>query len=377
MVRVEQIDAADPARADEVRDPEAGHRARQPRELDRRRVRDDVQAERPPGDGDGVEHQALCLVDPLDAREERILEACGPGALLSRLSPLHRVPHELVDEERVPPRLARDSSRHLLPSPRDPFEELLREALRVVRIEAVEPQRPHFAERAEDELGDGSAGRARGRQEEQRGRIGRPEEIAEEGETVGVRPLHIVDDENDRAPAGELAEELAHGPEELPPSLLRVYRHPLGRVACFRERGHPPQDGKRLREERPPPRHRLREPLCRHLREDAAERIDDPVDGLVRHTLALVAPARENDRARLLGRQLREAPHEGRLADARLPQHRDRAGRAAQRLVELVAQDRELEVAPHERPAAGRRRGRRASDSPVTAPVLALRRSRI
>ena len=224
-------------------------------------MRHDVEPQRPARHRDDVENLTLRLVDPIDPRHERVLEPRRPRPLLPALQ---RVPHELVDEERMTVGLARDSLGHLVAPPRNAREELPREAPSVVRVQPIEAKRANVAERAEHLLRLGVSRRARRSQEQDRGSVGWPQDVAQEGEAVRVRPLHVVDREDDREPARHLAEQLAHRAEELSASLLRIDRHPVGGIARVRERTHPPQHRKRLREERRPPRNDLREIHRRH-----------------------------------------------------------------------------------------------------------------
>src|SRR5664279_3842810 len=103
----------------------------------------------------------------------------------------------------------------------------------------------------------------------------------------------------------------------------------------------------------------------------ARERIDDTIDALERHRLALVAPPRQDQRAAALRFDLLdEALRERTLADAALSLDEHRHGRARDHLVERVVEYRELGRSTDERlrallgelarcePRADRRRGR-------------------
>ena len=130
------------------------------------------------------------------------------------LRPLERVTNELVDEQRVSLRLARDRSA-ISPCPHGTRSSRRRASSRASSSSSQSRRSVRTSpERREDRLGLRAAGGARGREEEQRGRLGGPEDLAEEREAVGVGPLEIVDDEDHRPPLGELREELAHGAEE-------------------------------------------------------------------------------------------------------------------------------------------------------------------
>ena len=193
--------------------------------------------------------------------------------------------------------------------------------------------------------------------------------------------MKIVDDEHHRQLVCEVAEQLSHRGEELRAALLGIDRDEPqrlpGAVPARRripprggglgEGAHPAQDREGLREERGVPGHHLGEVHRRCPREHPAQRVDDPVERFVGDALALVTAGGQHDGAGLLGHELREAAHDGRFADPRFSQHGDRARLAAQRLVEGVAQDSQLQIAPDEGPRPPSRLLRRGGDDRIAA----------
>ncbi|HEY3351794.1 MAG TPA: hypothetical protein VGQ83_00975 [Polyangia bacterium] len=271
----------------------------------------------------------------------------------------------IVDEEGVPAGLGGDG-----PGPRPerrrgarPREQHRRQRAGVGRRQSVEWHAPHATgherpQRAHERRVAAAAPHA----EEQDGRsVGRPKHLPEEGEAVGVGPLQIVDDDHERAAVGDADEELAHGGEEPRAQLLRVHAgavHPRRRG----DGAHASQHREDVAEERRRPRQEGRRLLARQAPHVAAERVDDAVDRLEGHQLALVAAAAEHGHAALL-EGVGEAAHDGALADPglALDDERQRGARAAH-LVEGRGQRVELLVAADEgRPEAlvpRRRRGR-------------------
>ncbi len=165
-----------------------------------------------------------------------------------------------------------------------------------------------------------SDARCAGVAEEEQPRAARvAHDAGEERQAVGVGPLEIVDGQHHRPALGEAAEELAEREEEPGAEHLRVER------ARLRARGLRDElDSLHHREDLPDEPALAREDGGEHALgergEPAAERVDDPVDGLVRDALALVAAAREDDGIGLLGDEpVGEAADERALPHARLP----------------------------------------------------------
>ena len=202
-----------------------------------------------------------------------------------------------------------------------------------------------------------SALRAQRRDDQQARRVRPAQELGQQRERVGVGPLQVVDDGHDGPLLTEAAQELAQGREHRGPHLARV--HALGHVRGVRERVDPSEHGERVQQDGRARRQQGLDEGRVALAQDARQRVDDPVDGLERHGLALVAAPREPERRRAL--RLEERPHEGRFADAGLAAHDERPRAAARAdLGQRRLERRQLERAPDEVRAAvlGRRAGR-------------------
>ena len=116
-----------------------------------------------------------------------------------------RVPHELVDEQGMTTRVVDDGA-HLLG---------VGSGTRALEQRCNELGSGSALERFEADAFD-DAGQlvdvrvvARGEQQEQRRCIGRSQQVLEQQQAVGVRPLQVVDDHDQRGPLGDAGQELA------------------------------------------------------------------------------------------------------------------------------------------------------------------------
>ena len=166
-----------------------------------------------------------------------------------------------------------------------------------------------------------------GGHQQQPGCAGCTHQLLEQDQAVGVRPLQVVDEQQEPLALGQPREQLAQPGKRLPPQLLRVGR--LGGHLHCRQDGNPLQDRKDLQE-------RQGVTLARKQARDAdrvlpdevpRERIHDTVERLVGDVLPLVAATGEHQDRRLA--QLERAgkvPHERALAHPRFAAHHHHLG---------------------------------------------------
>ncbi len=189
-------------------------------------------------------------------------------------------------------------------------------------------------------------GSAHGGHQTQRRRVRRAHDLGEQRQAVVVGPLQIVDDQEERALARHDPQELTHRAEQSPALRRRLTGIAVrGRLGA----GQLAQDRKRLRQQRQRRHHHVGVLRARQI---TAQRIDDSVDSLIGHRLALVAAAAQHHHLGLRRAELRgELPHQRALADAGLALHEDRCRLLGRRGGERVGQKLPLPRPPHERRA--------------------------
>ncbi len=193
--------------------------------------------------------------------------------------------------------------------------------------------------------------------EEHGGRAGRPrsalvfegriEEIEQQRRAVGVAPLEVVDPHDERLGGGHARQQLAQGAEGAAAQLERIGRVGArrGAVDGVDAQEHGEDAGQRL----DVGRDELQGLLLREGSQVLRERVDEAVDALVGHALALVAAALEHHGAVALGDVVEEAMEERALAHARGAVDLERDRLAAPRRAEGVLEHGEVVVAPDER----------------------------
>ncbi len=159
------------------------------------------------------------------------------------------VANQLVDEERMPPCLLGDRAhtRAQLRVVCAGTEEAGNELLGVLGAESLQAK---AAMLARGHGGGGTvavagAARARSEDEQESGLVRRPKHLAKQFETIGVRPLHVVDHDEKRSRAREADEELAERGDDALALRLRARDLEKTRGGPAERREH----GKRLREE--------------------------------------------------------------------------------------------------------------------------------
>ena len=235
------------------------------------------------------------------------------------------VPHELGDEERITPRLARDGHGVGAGSLVLAAKEGQRQVLGVRGLQRPQGQHPTVDAGACPfvDLEECSQKRACRRivatvtaQKEEPWRVGWTEEFREEERAVGVAPLQIVDRQDQRTAISQAGQELTQGAEGAAPQLLRV--GDLGGEPWRRRHGPgPPQrreDPDQGSDVAGQERLRLQERQALHV---LTQSIDDAVECLVGHRLLLVAPARQHNGLVAADQIVEEAPDQGGLADTR------------------------------------------------------------
>ena len=282
------------------------------------------------------------------------------------------VPHQLLDEQGMAPRLGGDALGAVVDGCRLPLQQQRRQLARLARREWADLDAPHVSDEEPAESGCHrlSAGRLpvgdcvrsaipQGRHHQKRRCVGRSHHLADQREAVGVGPLQIVDEDDQRPAVGEPGHQLPGGGEQACAQFERVE----ARLRLEPRRlGHSPHAAKhreRVAEQRRgswQERSRLR---FGHQQDLAAEGIDHAVDGLEGHRLALEAAPGKDHRAALIDQQaVEELAYQRGLAHPRLaPHHHRHRSPPAAHLVGLV-EDLQLALAPHEKALARGARSR-------------------
>ena len=181
------------------------------------RVRDRLLRQRTTRHRHQFEDRAIAFVEAGDARPQRLLEADEAGFLAEQ----QLAAHQLIDEQRVPARLARDRrrARHLRPAL---AHEEIDERACVIERQALDRQSTHLpghpsrhvvhraralATRRERARGTTLAPHRRDQQQRRRTRW--PHHLGEQRQPVGVGPLQIVDQQHQRVAKGDRDEQLA------------------------------------------------------------------------------------------------------------------------------------------------------------------------
>jgi hypothetical protein len=270
------------------------------------------------------------------------------------------VARELVHEERVTAGLVRDRVRQVVRAV-VPAKQGDRE---LARLGPGQGAHHELVGRSRHRRGGRRGGLAAGQlardqDEEQRRCLRRPHDLVEQGQAVGVRPLHVVDHQHQGGPLGEARQQLAGGAEGAAPQLARI-ADGVPRRGGLGERLDRAQRGEHLGQPARLGRHQrghLRRGQRSHVRD---HRVEQAVDGLERDQLVLVAARGQHDGAGPFARLLREATQQRRLAHAGLAGQVDRGRAIVARAVEVAQEHVELVAAAHERrPAALLGRGSR------------------
>jgi hypothetical protein len=277
---------------------------------------------------------------------------------------------QLIDEERIAGRLARDRGGQRAAAGAVAAQPDEGQLSRLVRRQDADLHLAHFHRRrprraqALDQVAHRLAGvgvlAAIGQDQEQRRRVGRAQEIDQQHAGVEVAPLHVVDDQDERVAGGHAGEQLAQRVQPAPPELVRVGRRdPLRRrldhLGAAQDREEPRHRQDVARQER-------LHLLAREPGQVAAERVDQAVERLVRHRLALVAAPGQHHRAALLGQLARDPLDQHALAHAgaAVHQHGHRLP-VAHRGGERLAQHLRVRAPAHQRRRVLRARPRRAA----------------
>jgi hypothetical protein len=289
-----------------------------------------------------LDQLARTRLEPLHARPEGFVEVqVGPALDVSRVA------HQFVDEQRMTVGLARDrggAEAFARTCRAARGNELRRELVRLFRREA-----PHFETLGVAGYRDGqrvpSLAPCRANQKEGRG-LRRAQDLDEQRNTVGIGPLVVVDDENQRPRRRDAPQQLAERCERPRPGLLEIepktrWRHGL------REAVHASQDREHLGQETGHSREEVLRSILVEPRQEVAERVDDAVDRFVGHRLPLITSPGEHDG--IQREALDEASNERALADAGLAvnAHDGRVARLA--VLESCVQGRELIAPAYER----------------------------
>ena len=158
-------------------------------------------------------------------------------------------------------------------------------------------------------------------------RVGRAQEIGQQGGAVLVSPLHIIDDQHERASIAEARQQFAQSGQRATTNLLRI-RHLDGapRDAC--DRIETAQDGEDARQRGQIARPQRLGFRSRQTLQVMAQGIDQAVQRLVGHGFLLVTTSAKNHRLALVAQVVEKALHQGALARPGSALHLDQHGSA-------------------------------------------------
>ena len=269
---------------------------------------------------------------------------------------------QLLQEQRVARRLAGDELRARLRvggAPR--AQDVPGERARGVALEVPERQVRARAPRPRTGAPPGPpprSGSARAEQQQAR-RVRVAQRLRQQRERVGVRPLQVVDERDDRGPLAERAQEVAEGGEHRGPDLAGV--EPGQILRRVRDGADPAEDGEGLQQHRGARRDHALDALGVELAQHQGERVDDPVDGLEGDELALVAARREEHGVPARRSCRGPTGRRGTSARASTCRRRTRPGRwpparppPARTSASSASRSRELRLAPDEAGGASR-----------------------
>jgi hypothetical protein len=284
--------------------------------------RGEVGVERIAGDGGAVDQRARVIRERGDLQPDR-----GHQRRRERLRRVARDAAQLLQEQRVAARLLHDAL-----------------AQRRVGDRGDELARRVVGQRARLEVGE--AGRAAGGVEQAGGGILRAErerqqmrsarraaqQVQDELDRRLVGPVQVVEQQRDRPLAAEQLEQRAHG-AVVAEALGGARRRELRRLGVRERRGG--QDRRQIGADR-----------LDAARVERRDVVVERVDGEAERDRALVLgrPPFEHEHAGP-GRALAHRGHQRALADARLPEHAERASRARRRLLDGCVRRGELRLA--------------------------------
>ena len=262
--------------------------------LARKRGLDDASLDRLAGDGDELQQVERVGAHVVHARLDDVGEAELPGqgpVAAAGVDPSH----DFVDEEWFSARLLRHFLDRGRRQRRGRSSQRLRQPRRIggferrqfdVHADGGARETGPFTQRRQPGTGGDRLGAVR--QDEQDGRRFRAgEQIDEERASIHVAPLQVVDREHHASALRQPAEQLAQRRECQPPQFVRVY----GQVPAVR----PGRQLRKHREHAGEHAEIARDDLLERVRVEAAQMlrqvVDEIIEALVRHRLALVAAA--------------------------------------------------------------------------------------
>ncbi len=199
------------------------------------------------GDGDDLQQAARGFAEARDAGLDHRVQRLSPGRHFRR-------PDQFGNEERIARRIASDGSGTRRLEVTGAAGDLPREVFRLRRRETFERQfddadggagRCHALQECGQERASYGILRAITRDQEKARRVGRLQQIGEQGGAVGVPPVEIVDEQDQGRALRQAAEEFAQGCESALPQFLEV-----GDLDGFGAAGvlHFAQDGEQARQ---------------------------------------------------------------------------------------------------------------------------------
>ncbi len=153
-------------------------------------------------------------------------------------------------------------------------------------------------------------------QQQQRRRVGRGQQVGQQGGTVRITPLQVVNVQDERLHGGEAAEQVAQGGEGPAAQLVRVGHAGRLTVRGVGDCRDAPQHREQSHQRRRVERQQVGGLVPAQPRQMAAQRVDEAVQRLVRHRLLLVAAPRQHQRRAGVRQPVEEVLHEKGLAGA-------------------------------------------------------------
>ena len=235
--------------------------------------------------------------------------------------------HQLAEEERVASRFPRDL-RHASGIAAGKERERERELAGVLGRQGIDghfPRATHRLEGADAFAAPGILPAMTGDEQERR-RIRRAHQFRQQGRTVGVAPLQVVDPDHQRSPVCDAREQLLESAKRAASQLLGV-RNLDGGSGRGRHRRGLPQHGEQAHQGMDVARQQHFS-LVPQTPQSLRERIDHAVERLVGDGFAFVAAAGQHGCPRVRPNAAEEAIDQRRLAHARTTLDEDGHGRA-------------------------------------------------
>ena len=191
---------------------------------------------------------------------------------------------------------------------------------------------------------------------QQAGRVWRLQQALEQCRAVGVRPMQVVDDQQQRMALADSREDRPQRREGQ--STLRGRLQRLrSRLRAAANRGYLQQNREGARERAHVVGHQRFDGFRGQSSEVHAQAVHEAIDSFVRNRLVFVTAAAQDDRARDSGGLVGELPHQSALADAGGPMNTDETSASFLCRRERLAERRQISFTTDKRQPLLRRHG--------------------